>query len=373
MSEPEDSIRVTTLELFFDLVFVFVITQLTGTLLDHPNWRGVFSAILILGVTWWMYGGYAWLTNAVLPNTTVRRLLLMGGMAGFLVMALAIPKTFDGGDGLAFGLGYLLVTVVHMALFTKTSTESAVRAILRLAPFNLVSATLVLLAGIVGGTAEFLLWSAAFGLQMISPYLSGQEGFIIQAAHFVERHGLVVIIAFGESIVAIGIGAAGLSVDVPLVGVAVLGLALTGCLWWLYFGGDDDEEAERALGNIPHERRPHTALWAYGYAHLALLFGVVMLAAGVKKAIGHAFEHVSPAAAWYLAGGVALFLLGDALFRSVLGIGRSGYRVTAAVVALATVPLGQYAAVVAQLGALVVVLFGTILAERARAGQLTTR
>jgi low temperature requirement protein LtrA len=375
MSADADSIRVTTLELFFDLVFVFTITQLTAILLADPNPRGLLSAILMLGVTWWMYGGYAWLTNAVPPNTTTRRLLLMAGMAGFLVMALAIPGTFDGNDGLAFGLGYLLVTAVHTALFTKTTAESAVRAILRLAPFNFVSAILVLLAGILGGTAEFVLWSAAFGLQVIAPYLSGQEGFVIQAAHFVERHGLVVIIAFGESIVAIGIGASQLRVDAALVFVAVLGLALTGCLWWLYFGGDDDEEAERALGNTPHERRPNVALVAYGYAHLALLFGIVLLSAGVKKAIGHAFEHLAPAAAWYLAGGVALFLLGDALFRAVLGIGRNGYRVAAALVALATVPLGQSGVAVAQLGALVVVLFVAIVAERlrARSDQLITR
>jgi low temperature requirement protein LtrA len=302
----------------------------------------------------------------------VRRLLLMGGMAGFLVMALAIPGAFDGDDGLAFGLGYLLVTAVHTALFTKTSAESAVRAILRLAPFNFVSAGLVLVAGIVGGTAEFVLWSAAFVLQVVAPYLSGQEGFVIQAAHFVERHGLVVIIAFGESIVAIGIGASGLPLDGALVFVAVLGLALTGCLWWLYFGGDDDEEAERALGNTPHEKRPHVALWAYGYAHLALLFGVVLLAAGVKKAI----EHATAAAAWYLAGGVALYLVGDAVFRGVLALGRNGLRVAAALAALATVPLGLSTVVVVQLGALVVVLFATIVAARVRAsgaGQMITR
>jgi low temperature requirement protein LtrA len=368
VTAPEDSFKVSTLELFFDLVFVFTITQLTAILLAYPNARGLLSAILMLGVTWWMYGGYAWLTNAVPPNTTTRRLLLMGGMAGFLIMALAIPGTFNGHDGLAFGLGYLLVTAVHTALFTKTTAASAVQAILRLAPFNFVSAILVLLAGIIGGTAEFVLWSAAFCLQVVAPYLSGQEGFVIQAAHFVERHGLVVIIAFGESIVAIGIGAAGLKVDAALIGVAVLGLALAGCLWWLYFGGDDDEEAERALNNTPHERRPHVALWAYGYAHLALLFGVVMLSAGVKKAIGHAFEHASATAAWYLAAGVALYLLGDALFRSVLSLPRNDFRVVAALVSLATVPLGLYGVVVAQLAALVVVLFLTVVVN-----QVTTR
>lgn len=365
MVESEDAIRVTTLELFFDLVFVFTITQLTTLLLADPSPRGVFSAILLLGVTWWMYGGYAWLTNAVPPNTTVRRLLLMCGMAGFLVMALAMPKTFGGHAGLTFGLGYLFVTVVHAALFTKTSARSAVRAILRLAPLNLASACLVLLAGILGGTTEIVLWSAAFALQVISPYLSGQGGFVVKTAHFVERHGLVVIIAFGESVVAVGIGAAGLRVDGALVGVAVLGLALTGCLWWLYFGGDDERRAERALADTPPERRPRVALWTYGYAHLALLFGVVMLAAGVKKVIGHAFDRVPASAAWYLAGGLALFLLAHTAFRVVLGIGRNAPRGLAALAVLATVPLGQSVAAVAQLAALVVVLLSTIAVDRA--------
>ena len=362
--EPQEStVRVSTLELFFDLVFVFTITQLTAILVDHPGVRGVLQVILMLGVTWWMYGGYAWLTNAVAADTTARRLFLMGGMAGFLTMALSIPGAFGKGDGAAFGLGYLLVTLVHTALFTKTSAESVLRAILRISPFNLISAALVLTAGIIGGTTEYVLWAVAFVLQLITPLLSGTEGFTVAPAHFVERHGLVVIIAFGESIVALGIGATGLAVDGALVGVAVLGLALTGCLWWAYFGGDD-VKAEDALRDTPPDRRPWVALCAYGYAHLVLLSGVVALAAGIKKAIGHAFEHATPLAAWYLASGIALFLLGDVLFRATLGIGGNRYRLIAVPLSVATVPLGLDVAVVGQLGALVAVLVATLGAER---------
>jgi low temperature requirement protein LtrA len=167
----------------------------------------------------------------------------------------------------------------------------------------------------------------------------------------------------GESIVAIGIGAGDLTVDAALVGVAVLGLALTGCLWWAYFAGDD-EAAERALGAVPHDRRPRIALLAYGYAHLVLLFGIVMLAAGLKKAIGHAFEHATATTAWYLAGGVTLFLVGDVLFRRVLKLARNYYRVGAIVLALATVPLGLTASVASQLTALVAALLATLVAER---------
>jgi low temperature requirement protein LtrA len=362
-----ETVRVSTLELFFDLVFVFTITQLTTVLVADPGAGGQLPAVLMLGVTWWMYDGYAWLTNAVPPDTTVRRLLLIAGMGGFLVMALAIPKAFDG-NGIAFGIGYLVVTIVHIGLFSKSGTQSVVGAILRFAPYNLASAILVLVAAAVGGTAEYVLWAAAFVLQMITPVLTGTEGFIVQAAHFVERHGLVVIIAFGESIVAIGIGAAPLPMDGALAGVAVLGLALTGCLWWSYFTGDD-EAAERSLGGIPHDRRPRAALLAYGYAHLVLLYGIIVLAAGMKKAVGHAFEHASPATAWLLAAGVALFLLGDVLFRLVLSLPRNGFRLGAAAVALATVPLGLNGAVAAQLGTLVVILAAMLIAERLTGGD----
>src|ERR671935_967689 len=147
-------VRVSTLELFFDLVFVFTITQLTTLLVNRPNARGVLQVVLMLGVIWWMYAGYAWLTNAVAPDRASRRLLLLGGMASYLVLALSIPKAFSG-TGLTFGLAYLAVVSVHALLFTRTSSGATLRALFRLAPFNLVSALLVLAGGIAGGTAQY--------------------------------------------------------------------------------------------------------------------------------------------------------------------------------------------------------------------------
>jgi low temperature requirement protein LtrA len=359
--EPE-GVRVSTLELFFDLVFVFTITQLTSFLAGQPNPRGLLAVVLMLGVIWWMYGGYAWLTNAVPPTGAVARLLLMIGMAGFLVVALSIPHAFAG-DGLAFGLGYLLVTLVHAGLFTRTTTRSAVRAVLRIAPFNLASALLVVAGGLAGGDAEFVLWGAAFALMAVTPFLSGIGGFRVEPAHFVERHGLVVLIVLGESVVAVGIGVSGGRVEPALVGVAVLGLALAAGLWWLYFGGDD-ALAERALTEAPHERRPRLALYSYGYAHLPMLLGVVALAAGVKRSIGHAFEALGLPLALALAGGVALYLFGDALFRRSLRMAPGWFRATAGAVALASVPVGLTAGAVAQLAFLVALLAATAVLEK---------
>jgi low temperature requirement protein LtrA len=247
--ETREVERVTTLELFFDLVFVFTITQLTAVLYHDPSGRSLVQVVLVLGVIFWMYGGYAWMTNAVSANTPKRRLLLLGGMAGYFVLALAIPGAFAG-SGLAFGLAYLAVVLVHSGLFMRASAASVVRAIVRLAPWNVSSALLVVLGGALGGSAQYALWSAAFVLEWFTPVIRGTSGFDIGAAHFVERHGLVVIVAIGESVVAVGIGASHLAVDGGLVLAAALGLALSACLWWPYFGGAQ---------SAPKTRSPHSA------------------------------------------------------------------------------------------------------------------
>jgi low temperature requirement protein LtrA len=131
--------RVSTVELFFDLVFVFTITQLTSLLTEDPSALGVARMILVFGNVWWMYGGYAWLTNAVPPREPGLRLLMLVGMAGFLVVALAIPHAFDAG-GVAFGLGYLVVTLVHTGMFLRSTHESTLRAMVRLGPFKAITA-----------------------------------------------------------------------------------------------------------------------------------------------------------------------------------------------------------------------------------------
>jgi low temperature requirement protein LtrA len=359
--------RVSTLELFFDLVFVFTITQLTAVLSNDPTWRGLLRVVLMLGVIFWMYGGYAWLTNAVAPDRAGRRLILLGGMAGYLVLALTIPKAFSG-DDLAFGLAYLVVVSIHAGLFSRTTVTHTVRSLLRLAPFNLASALLVLGAVVAGGTAGYLLWAAAFTLEWVTPLVTGIGGFRVAPAHFVERHGLVVIVALGESVVAIGIGAAGQPVDLALVSVAVLGLVLAACLWWTYFGGDD-RRAEEALAAVPEDRRAAVAVMAFGYWHLPILLGIVALAAGLKDAIGHAFEPLDLAHALLLAGGVATFLAGNVGFRSVLGLGPARHRAAAAVLALATIPVGLAASALTQLAVLVVILAGSFLTELRLAGS----
>jgi low temperature requirement protein LtrA len=358
-------VRVSTLELFFDLVFVFTITQLTAVIGGHTNASGLVRAVLMLGLIWWMYGAYAWLTNSVAPDSAPRRLLLLGGMAGFFVQALAIPTAFSGA-GLAFGIGYLAVVVVHTGLYLRTSSESSRRAILRIVPFNLGAALLVLIGGIAGGDVQYVLWLGALLLELSTPFLAGGvEGFEISVPHFVERHGLVVLIAIGESVVAVGLGIAGEghAIDGPLVLVALLGLALSAGLWWTYFGGDE-QRAEEALVAAPPQRQPVMVLVGYFYWHLLILLGIVLAASTLHDATAHPFGVLSTSQAVLLATGVALFLAGDALFRHTLAIGASRWRALAAVLALATIPVGASGSATAQLAALVAVLAVCLLLEQ---------
>jgi low temperature requirement protein LtrA len=362
--EPSPAVeRVSTLELFFDLVFVFTITQLTAVLVHRPDARGVLQVVLMLGLIWWMYAGYAWLTNAVAPDRASRRLLLLAGMGAYLVLALAIPGAFRG-SGLSFGLAYLLVVIVHAGLFSRSTAASVGQAIAILARFNLGTALLVLAGGIAGGTAQYVLWALAGTFEWLTPVLHRPSGFQVGAAHFVERHGLVVIVAIGESVVAVGIGAAGLAINLQLVGVALLGLALSACLWWAYFGADADTQAEQALAAAPADERPTMAVNAFGYAHLPILLGIVAIAAALKLITGHPSGHLGLEPSLSLSGGVALFLLGEVLMRRWLGIGQGAGRAVVALLAFATLPLGLHVAAVAQLGALAVLLGGALAWEQ---------
>jgi low temperature requirement protein LtrA len=360
--------RVSTLELFFDLVFVFTVTQLTAVLTHELSWSSQGQVMLMLGLIWWMYAGYAWLTNAVSTRGVARRVVLLGGMAGYLVLALSIPEAFSG-SGLSFGLAYGVVVAVHSALYVRLASDRSAEAIRGIVPFNLTSAALVILGGALGGTAQAVLWTVAVVLEWITPRLAGhgesQQEFEIAPAHFVERHGLVIIVAIGESVVAIGIGASGLPVDAELILVAILGLLLAAGLWWAYFGADDDAQAEAALTRAPAHERPWMALYGFGVAHYFLLLGIVLVAVGLKKGTGHAYDELTAGQALALGGGAALFLAADVAFRRVLRLGRSVHRGAAAVAALATVPLGFEVAAAAQLGALALLLAVALAGEGA--------
>jgi low temperature requirement protein LtrA len=198
------------------------------------------------------------------------------------------------------------------------------------------------------------------------PFLSGIGGFRVEPAHFVERHGLVVIVAIGESVIAIAIGASHLAVDASLAAAATLGLALSACLWWLYFGGDD-ERAERALTGLPVAERAVAAVRGYGYWHIPLLYGIVAMASAERTAFEHPFDALAWPRSAALAGGAALFLAGDVLFRRELSLGPAGVRAAAAAAALATIVLGANVSPTLQVAALVAIMLSAVAVERRRA------
>jgi low temperature requirement protein LtrA len=328
--------------------------------------------ILIFVVLFWMYSGYAWLTNQVPPVTTTRRLLLIAAMAAFFVCALAIPRAFTE-TGLAFGFGYLLVVLVHGTLYAQAHG----RAVLRFVPVNVAAALCVIAASQFGGAVAYALWIIPIGLQYLASVLAGRvdesarAGFDVRPAHFAERHGGLLIVTLGESVVAVGIGVGDLTLDVPTVATAVLGLALAASLWWTYFAVDD-KEAEIRLETASMNARVRMALVGYFYAFVPMLLGVTSLAAGVKLTISTIESRLTLGPALLLAGGIALYLVGDMLFRGAVHIRQSVYRGAATIAALLSVALGVYVAGLAQLAGLLVVLVVTLLLEGRSSKPATT-
>ena len=360
----DQELRVSTLELFFDLVFVFTLTQLSALLQAELSLLGAIRVLVVFVIMFWMYGGYVWLTNQVPPRIAARRLLLVLGMGGFFVCAIAIPRAFEG-NGIVFGLGYLWAVLVHAALYA----EAYGRAVVRFVPANVLGAVCVVAAGATSGPLSDALWLAPIVLQVVAAMLTRRidaqqrAGFDLRPGHFVERHGLLLIVAFGESVVSIGLGIAHEQLDIGSIGAAVLGLALAAALWWTYFA-EDERLGETVLASATLETRVQTALNAYFYAYIPILLGIVALAAGVRLTIGDLGARLDPGPALLLAGGVGLYLAGDVCFRLALRYRPVAVRAVGALTALASVVLGTAVSGFAQLVGLVVTLVAMLAIEQ---------
>jgi low temperature requirement protein LtrA len=355
---------VTSIELFFDLVFVFTVTRLTGLLGDTPGWAGLGQIALLLALMWWMYGGYAWLTNAVPPVTWQRQCLLLLGMTGNFVMALAVPHAFST-NRFAFAFGYLLVVGVHTFMYLTESPRVTTGMIVQLFGWNLLSAAMVVVGAVLGGDRVYAWWIGAVVVETVVSRLTTfiplrhrrSEGpaFTLQPGHFVERHGLMLIIVLGESVLAIGIG---VSTGVKAIGIAqvlfaAISLGLAATLFWAYFGTHEDDAAEDALASVAPEKQQTLALHSFGYALVVMLFGTIIAASGLHHALGHPLEPLPTTYALQLAGGVAVYWLGLGAFR--LAIHRSGalLRIALGACLLATTLLGDGMSALVELLALV--------------------
>jgi low temperature requirement protein LtrA len=350
-NSSEPAVKVSTLELFFDLIFVFTITQLSELVIEAHTILEWLRIPAILAIIWWMYAGYVWMTNNADLQKSKTRALLLVAMAGFLVMALAIPFAFDIG-GLAFAIAYFVVVLIHFTLFNHAENASSVEAIWRIAPFNFGACLCFLLAGLLENPVKIYLWILAFAILLSSSFLRRESSFVLSSSHFAERHGLVILIALGESVVGIGVGAKTEPFGLPLILACLLGLTLCISLWWVYFD-NDDSLAEHALAAATGAARMRIAMLGYGYAHLFLILGIVISAAGIKQMIAQ-LQHPSQAAAWSVGVGVTIYLCAQAWFRQIAGINHSRSRLLAGVVVLATIPLGLYLGGLTQIAAMVV-------------------
>ncbi len=307
--------RVTPLELFFDLVFVLAITQCTALMAHHPTWSGLAQGLLVLGILWWAWTGYAWLTSVVDPEEGAVRLVIFGAMAALLLVSLCVPEAF-GSLGLAFALILGVVRTAHIALFMLASPDDdgLRHSVLGLAVSTLIAVALLALASAFDGLAQGALWALALFLDMGGPYFFGSEGWKLMPGHFAERHGLIVIIALGESIVAIGVGAAH-ELSLGIGTAAVLGVALTAAMWWVYFDVVAIVSGRRLAEAEAGRAQNELARDSYSYLHLIMIAGIVLTALGLKTTIGHFDDHLHTVPAFALLGGVAIYLLGLVAFR----------------------------------------------------------
>ena len=307
--------RVTPLELFFDLVFVFAITQVTGLVSRNPTWTGVAQGLIVLALLWWPWTGYAWLTGTVDPEDSVIRLVIFAAMGAMLVASLAVPHVF-GDDAMLFVAAYVAVRVAHFSLYVLVARgdRELLGAVARLASSAAPSIALLVVGAAIGGDAQIVIWAAAIVVDSLGAVIRGARGWHLAAGHFAERHGLVLLIALGESIVALGATTVGAPLDAGIVLAALLGLAVACALWWAYFDVVA-LAAERRLRRAGGSEALAIARDSYSYLHLPMITGIIFFAVGVKKTIAHVGDplHTVPAVA--LCGGVALYLLAHVAFR----------------------------------------------------------
>jgi low temperature requirement protein LtrA len=348
--EQHDEHRVTPLELFFDLAFVFAMTQVTSLLADDPTWGGVLRGMLVLAALWWAWATYAWLTSAMDVDEGGIRLVMLASMGSMLVVALAVPGAF-GNDAVLFATAYLLVRLLHLVLsgIVARDDPDRVSALLRFVPTAILGPALLVLAGFVEGDERFALWVVALAIDYLGPVVIGVgRGWQVAPEHFAERHGLIILIALGESIIAIGVGA-GFELAPGVVVGAALGIVVVSALWWLYFDVAA-VIARRRLVQATGLDLHRLALHSYSYLHLPLVAGVVLFALGLKTTLGGVGEALDTVPAIGLCGGAALYLLGHIafLFRATGYLFRR--RTLGAIVLLALIPAAVTMPALAALG-----------------------
>jgi low temperature requirement protein LtrA len=357
--------RVTPLELFFDLVFVLAITQCTGLMSHDQSWSGLVQGLLILAVLWWAWVGYAWLTSVIDPEALAIRGVIFLAMAALLIVGVSVQEAF-GNLALTFALAIGVFRAAHIALFMLAGAEvddgDLRRSVIGLGVSTAIAVGILALASLFDGLAQGALWALAIFLDMGEPYFFGSEGWKLVPGHFAERHGLIVIIALGESIVAIGVGASG-ELDLGIGTAAVLGVFLAAALWWTYFDVVALVSARRLGEAEPGRIQNELARDSYSYIHLLMVAGIVLIAYGMKVTIGHHSDHLHDVPAFALLGGLALYLLGLVSFRYRHVKTLNRHRAGLAIVLLLLVPVATAVPALISLAVAVVLIWAMIAFE----------
>jgi low temperature requirement protein LtrA len=337
--ELEVEQRVLPLELFFDLVFVFAITQVTGYLADNPTWDGLLRGLFLLGALWWAWASYAWLTNTLNPEEGVVRIAMFASMGAMLIVSLAVPHAFEA-DGIVFGIGYFAVRALHLVLYALAGRghPELLSAVLRITPSALIGASMIVVAGFLDDPMQLVVWAVALTIDYFWLLVTSMEGWTVSPEHFVERHGLIVIIALGESIVAIGVGATGLPLDAQTITAALLGIVVACALWWSYFDWAI-YVAQAQLMDATGVRRAVMARDMFSYLHLPMVAGIVLFAFGLKTTLSHVDEHLEIVPAVGLCGGLALYFAAHVGLRLRMRGGWGHGRPAATIVLVALIPV----------------------------------
>ena len=362
--------RTGFLELFFDLVFVFAITQVTALALEDTSAGGFARAAVVLAIIWWAWSAYAWLTNAIEVERPLVRLLMLAAMAGTFFMALAVPDAFTD-EGAWFAVPYLVVRVLQLVLYVEGLRDDPAhrRAVLRLAPWFTVAPAIVLAGGLVDDPARTWLWGASLAIDVAGTLLAADTGFRVSPAHFAERYGLFVIIVLGESIVATGVGAREIDRDGIFALSVLVAFAGVAALWWAYFGLSQ-LAAERALLRASPERRAPLARDLYTFFHFPIALGIVLVAVAGEKTLAHPQDPLSEAGRVALGAGVAVFLSGFVLGRLRVLRRLAWERVAAGAAAVLLVLLLDGIAAVALFATVVGILVAMLAVEAVRLREL---
>jgi low temperature requirement protein LtrA len=365
--------RVTPLELFFDLIFVFAITQVTGLVSADATWTALAQGLVVLGVLWWAWAAYVWLTNTIDPEEGGVRVAMFAAMGAMLIASLAVHGAF-GADAVLFACAYAFVRAAHLVLYALAGRGDAdlLGAVERLTVGSVLGVGLLFVAAGLDGRAQLTVWTVALLIDLAGPLLGGGRGWRLSAGHFAERHALVLIIALGESIVALGVGAAGIGLDAGVVAAALLGLAIACSLWWAYFDVVAPV-AERKLRATTGTAQLVLARDSYSYLHLPMVAGIVLFAVGVKKTLAHVGDPLGTVPAVALCGGVALYLAAHILFRlrNVHSLNRQ--RLVVMLLLLASLPLALELPALATLGLVAGLCLALIAYEAIRFAEARER